>query len=112
LRPLIRLRIGRSKLEPPTEKDMKADPHAAHRFRRDARGIVVKRFDEVPVADLEVLFPDKEVGLKTIDLLTLYGTAAGALIGGVMAFFGAAVEMSFVLSTLGVVGGKLFQVCG
>lgn len=70
----------------------------------------MKRFDEVPVADVEIVFPDKSVGLKLIDLLTLYGTAIGAFIGGVMAFFGAQLELSYVLSTLGVVGGKLFQV--
>ena len=70
----------------------------------------MKRFDELPVADLEILMPDLTIGLKLIDNLTLYGTAVGALIGGIVAFFGASVDLNFVLSTLGVVSGKLFQV--
>eukprot|EP00892_Ulva_mutabilis_P010153 jgi/Ulvmu1/750/UM010_0124.1 len=101
--------LYRKKIKAPTEKELKADPGKAEAFRRDQRGIVVKRFDEVPVADVEIVFPDKSVGLKLIDLLTLYGTAIGAFIGGVTAFFGAQLELSYVLSTLGVVGGKLFQ---
>lgn len=101
--------LYRKKVAAPSEKELKATPAKAEAFRRDQRGIVVKRFDEVPVADVEIVFPDKSVGLKLIDLLTLYGTAIGAFIGGVMAFFGAQLELSYVLSTLGVVGGKLFQ---
>lgn len=100
----------RKKVTAPTEKELKANPTKADAFRRDQRGIVVKRFDEVPVADVEIVFPDKSVGLKLLDLLTLYGTAIAAFIGGVTAFFGAQLELSYVLSTLGVVGGKLFQV--
>lgn len=100
----------RRKITAPTEKELRANPTKADAFRRDQRGIVVKRFDEVPVADVEIVFPDKSVGLKLLDLLTLYGTAIAAFIGGVTAFFGAQLELSYVLSTLGVVGGKLFQV--
>ena len=96
-------------MTPPTEKELKLNPHKADEFRRDQRGIVVKRFDEVPVADVEIVFPDKSVGLKLLDLLTLYGTAVAAFVGGVMAFFGAHLDLSYILSTLGVVGGKLFQ---
>ena len=107
--PRLRRRCRR-KVQAPTAKELKADPGKAETFRRDQRGIVVKRFDEVPVADVEIVFPDKTVGLKLLDLLTLYGTALGAFIGGVTAFFGAQLELSYVLSTLGVVGGKLFQV--
>lgn len=51
-----------------------------------------------------------QVSLKLVDLLTLYGTTVGAVIGAGMAFWGANVELSYVLSTLGVLGGKLFQV--
>jgi Protein of unknown function (DUF3754) len=100
----------RKVVEKPSDKVLKADPSAAERFRRDQRGIVVKRFEELPVADLEIIFPDKTVGLKLIDKLTLYGTAVGAIVGACAAFFGANVELNYVLSTLGVLGGKLFQV--
>lgn len=97
-------------MKPPTEKELARDPKAAERFRRDQRGIFVKRFDEVPVADVEIVFPDKEVGLKLIDQLTLYGTALAAIIGGLTAFLGASVELSVIMSTMTVMGGKLFQV--
>jgi hypothetical protein len=100
----------RKTIEPPTDKQMKDDPTLGDKFRRDQRGIIVKRFDELPVADLEIILPDKTIGLKLIDNLTLYGTAIGALVGGVFAFFGANLDLNFVLSTLGVVSGKLFQV--
>jgi hypothetical protein len=82
----------------------------AEEYRRDVRGIVVKRFDEVAVADVEIVFPDTEVGLKLIDLLSLYGTAAGALVGGVVSFVRGSVELSVIFSTMSVMGGKLFQV--
>lgn len=51
-----------------------------------------------------------QVSLKLVDKLTLYGTALGAVVAGATAFWGANVELSYILSTLGIMGGKLFQV--
>jgi hypothetical protein len=99
-------------VKPPSAAELAKDPKKADTFRRDQRGIFVKRFDEVPVADVEIVFPDKEIGLKLIDQLTLYGTAVAALIGGIMAFLGGSIELSVIMSTMTVMGGKLFQVRG
>lgn len=101
--------LYRRKVDPPTMAELQKDASLGAKYRTEQRNIVIKRFDELPIADLEVLMPDKEVGLKLIDLLTLYGTAVGAVVGGVTAFFGASVELSVVLSTMGMMGGKLFQ---
>lgn len=95
---------------PPTDKELEKNPKLAEQYRRDARGIIVKRFDEVPVADVEIVFPDKDVGLKLIDVLTLWGTALGALVAGVMMFVRGSVSLNVLMSALTTVGGKLFQV--
>ena len=97
-------------VRPPTEKELEKNPRLAETYRRDARGIVIKRFDEVPVADVEIVFPDKDVGLKLIDLLTLWGTAAGALVAGVSMFARGSVSLNVLMSAMTTVGGKLFQV--
>ena len=100
----------RRKVVPPTAKQMKANPALITEFRMAQRNIVIKRFDELPIADLEILLPDKAVGLKLVDLLTLYGTMIGAVVAGVTAFLGGAVELSVIMSTVSVMGGKLMQV--
>jgi Protein of unknown function (DUF3754) len=97
------------KVPPPSEKQLKADPKAAENFRRDRRGIFVKRFDEVAVADVEIVFPDKEIGLKLIDKLTLFATALVAVIGGLVGFFMGSIELSTLLSVATTIGGKLYQ---
>jgi hypothetical protein len=103
--------VCRKKVKAPSEAELKkGGVKKAEEYRRDMRGIVVKRFDEVAVADVEIVFPDKDVGLKLIDLLTLYGTAAAALVGGVVSFVRGSVELSVIFSTMSVMGGKLFQV--
>ena len=102
--------LCRKKVEPPSEKEIKAHAKAAEHFRRDRRGIFVKRFDEVPVADVEIVFPDKEIGLKLLDKLILGATALSAVLGCLWAVIRNAVELSVLLSIATTFGGKLYQV--
>lgn len=51
----------------------------------ERRNINIKRFDEIPMADAEMVFPDKKIYLKPLLLIQL----AIAVIGGVVAAFAA-----------------------
>jgi hypothetical protein len=47
----------------------------------ERRNINIKRFDEIPMADAEMVFPDKRIFLKPLLLIQL----AIAIIGGIVA---------------------------
>ena len=93
----------------PSEKEIEKDPKKAENFRRDRRGIFIKRFDEVPIADVEVVFPENQIGLKDIDKLTLFVTIVMALVVGVTSFLQGGITLSYIMSVLSTVGGKLYQ---
>ena len=51
----------------------------------ERRNINIKRFDEIPMADAEMVFPDKKIYLKPLLIIQLLI----AIIGGIIATFAA-----------------------
>ena len=51
------------------------------------RNIHVKRFDDIPMADTEMIFPDKRVYVKPIVLIQLLVTIVLGLVAAVTTFF-------------------------
>ena len=51
----------------------------------ERRNINIKRFDEIPMADAEMVFPDKKIYLKPLLIIQLLI----AIIGGIVATFAA-----------------------
>lgn len=51
------------------------------------RNIHVKRFDDIPMADTEMIFPDKRVYVKPIVLIQLLVTLVLGLVAAVTTFF-------------------------
>lgn len=96
-------------MEAPNEKELKKKPGLSEEYRRNRRGIFVKRFDEVPVADIEIVFPEKDIGLKLIDKLVIGLTALSAIIGGIVMLIQGSLQWSLLLSMGSTVGGKLYQ---
>lgn len=56
----------------------------------ERRNINIKRFDEIPMADVEMVFPDKMIFLKPLLLIQL----AIAIIGGIVAGFAALLSVT------------------
>jgi hypothetical protein len=57
----------------------------AARQRLARRNIVAKRFDEIPMADIEMVFPDKRFYFKPLLLIQLSVTILGGLIAAASA---------------------------
>ena len=55
--------------------------------RLSKRNIHVKRFDDIPMADTEMIFPDKRVYVKPIVLIQLLVTVILGLVAAVTTFF-------------------------
>ena len=58
---------------------------SAHAQALERRNINIKRFDEIPMADAEMVFPDKKIYLKPLLIIQLLI----AIIGGIVATFAA-----------------------
>ena len=56
----------------------------------ERRNINIKRFDEIPMADAEMVFPDKKIFLKPLLIIQLLI----AIIGGIFATFAALLSVS------------------
>eukprot|EP00210_Caulerpa_lentillifera_P002343 g2248.t1 len=73
------------------------------------RNIVIKSFNSVPLADLEVIFPDKDVSLSNLSLVVLWVTLFLALITAGMTLWQTDIDSSVITSALVLLLGKLFQ---
>lgn len=60
----------------------------------ERRNINIKRFDEIPMADAEMVFPDKKIFLKPLLIIQLLI----AIIGGIIATFAALLSVSNLLT--------------
>ena len=56
----------------------------------ERRNINIKRFDEIPMADAEMVFPDKKIFLKPLLIIQLLI----AIIGGIVATFAALLSVT------------------
>ena len=54
--------------------------------RLTKRNIHVKRFDDIPMADTEMIFPDKRVYVKPLTLITLMVTVVLGLFAAVSTY--------------------------
>lgn len=73
------------------------------------RNITIKAFNSVPLADLEVIFPEKDVSLSNLTLVTLWVTLVAALITAGMTLWQTDIDRGVVTSALVLLLGKLFQ---
>ena len=60
----------------------------------ERRNINIKRFDEIPMADAEMVFPDKKIFLKPLLIIQLLI----AIIGGIVATFAALLSVSVLVT--------------
>ncbi|MGE3805161.1 MAG: DUF3754 domain-containing protein, partial [Gemmataceae bacterium] len=68
--------------------------------------IHIKAFREIPMADLEVVFPEKKISMQTIDLIKLVITGTIGFVVVLIKFvFTAALNPVVALAALGTIGG-------
>lgn len=70
------------------------------------RNIHVKRFVDVPAADVEMVFPDKTVWLKPLLLIQLAVTIVGGVVAAAASLRGGNVDAKILLAALALVGGR------
>ena len=86
-----------------TEKDPEwdYDPALAR------RNIHVKRFIDVPMADVEMIFPDKSIWLKPVLLIQLVVTIVGGIVAAIASLRSeSGVSPKLLLAALTLVGGR------
>ncbi|KAK9804732.1 hypothetical protein WJX72_002789 [[Myrmecia] bisecta] len=74
------------------------------------RNINIKTFDDVPMADCEMIFPDKRVYMKPITVIQLVITIAVALITAITSLLSTGIDMRVVMGVLSVVLTRAFTV--
>ncbi|GAX75535.1 hypothetical protein CEUSTIGMA_g2978.t1 [Chlamydomonas eustigma] len=77
-----------------------------------ARNIHMRCFHDIPMADLDLVFPEKKVSLKLVSLLTMVVSAVTALIAVASMMFNAhgKINISVVFSALSLIAARCFQV--
>jgi len=78
-----------------------------------SRNIHLKRFKDIPLADVEMVLPDKSILIDNTTLMTIIGTMIAAIVAGVMGLFRARAdgsielaEISKILGVVGLIGGR------
>jgi len=81
------------------------------------RNLHIKRFQDIPMADVEMVFPDKAVGVNNVTLVSLIVTVVAALAAGGAALLAANAdgriawqEVSTVMSIVGMLLARCLQV--
>ncbi|KAK9839613.1 hypothetical protein WJX81_000929 [Elliptochloris bilobata] len=72
------------------------------------RNIVVKRFDEIPMADIEMVFPDKRFYFKPLLLIQLSITILGGVIAAISSMVGK-LSMGTVMTVVTLLAGRASQ---
>ncbi|CAG9464808.1 unnamed protein product [Pedinophyceae sp. YPF-701] len=73
------------------------------------RNLYVKRFREIPMADLEMVMPDKKVTVSKLRLLQFVVTTLVAVGGAAWTLLNTDVDRSVVLTVLGAVLGRVYM---
>ena len=82
---LLVSRYTRSSEQMPDDEEMRPGKGSSMVQALERRNINIKRFDEIPMADVEMVFPDKKIFLKPLLIIQLLI----AIIGGIIATFAA-----------------------
>jgi hypothetical protein len=85
-------------------------PHADFNKALERRNIHIKRFEEVPIADTELIFPEKRIFLKPLTILQLAVTLIGGLVAAIVTLWGSKVSMSLLGSIIVLLAGRASQV--
>ncbi|GMH33630.1 hypothetical protein BSKO_01464 [Bryopsis sp. KO-2023] len=74
------------------------------------RNIFIKLFEDIPMADLELIFPEKRVFITPLTLIQLGITVVIAIITAITTLMGTDLAMAVVLPALAIVLGRVAQV--
>ncbi|GFR47251.1 hypothetical protein Agub_g8937 [Astrephomene gubernaculifera] len=75
------------------------------------RNIHIKAFHDIPMADLDVIFADKKVYLKTVSIIQMIVTVVGGLVAAIMALVrGRVIDLNVLWSSLSLVAARCAQV--
>lgn len=103
----------------PERKPPRASAHLPAKSREERmkgilnyRNIYVKVFGETPMADMEVILPEKVVGIKALTLVNLAVTIATALSTGALMLWraGSSIDMNLCFTSASLVLTRCFQV--
>ena len=50
----------------------------------EARNIHIKRYEDIPLADTEIIFPDKKIYIKPITVIQLFITILGGIVAALV----------------------------
>ena len=84
-------------------------PNTKDNYHQAKRNIVIKMFDSVPCADLEVIFPEKVVNIRKTSWIYILITLVVAVISAAITITQTDIEMAVIGSALMLFFGKAFQ---
>ena len=99
---VVLYRKAKASLQPST-------PNTKDNYHQAKRNIVIKMFDSVPSADLEVIFPEKVVDIRKTSWIYILITLAVAVISVAITIWQTDIEMAVIGSALMLFFGKAFQ---
>ena len=92
---------------PPQVRKSEKDPEWDYDPALARRNIHVKRFVDVPMADVEMIFPNKSIWLKPLLLIQLVVTIVGGIIAAIASLQSeSGVSPKLMLAALTLVGGR------
>mmetsp|Transcript_25578 Transcript_25578/g.55720 ORF Transcript_25578/g.55720 Transcript_25578/m.55720 type:complete len:707 (+) Transcript_25578:147-2267(+) len=102
----------------PRHKKSKAHKSATQRMTKEdrlskilkRRNVHVKCFHDIPMADIEAIFPDKKVYIKTLSLITMIASAVMALVAAIGVIWKAGKEID--LNVVWSAGSLVLARCG
>ncbi|KAK9827868.1 hypothetical protein WJX74_006810 [Apatococcus lobatus] len=102
--------LYRRKVDDAPKHDEHDEVHEKYDKEMAARNIHLKMFGVVPMADCEMLFPDKRVYIKPFVMIQLIVTLVIGFITALLMLCSSRLDRSLVISVLGTIFGRAFQV--